>query len=195
MPAKRSAKVHKFHETAGDDQLPVFSILIEKEGEGMFGRIDVELLVQKAPKACEFFLQSCSGASNGEKKGAKRVSYRHNHFLRLTNVGLQVGDRSGIRTSSALDVENEIGRVSHGMGVISLCRSSSLLDESFFFCLTNDRAELESLDKRHAAFGRVVGGMDTLFAIHDDLLPYVKEGCVIEGSPYTISGIFPKTNT
>lgn len=194
MPAKKSTKVHRFHEGSGDDQLPVFSIWIEKDGQTQYGRIDVELLVNRAPKACEIFLQSCSSAVSGDKKGNKRVLVRQLRFVRLTNEGLQVGERPSSRSVPLAEIESEVGRVNHGLGVISLCRALTSFDESFFFCLTDDSAELDSLDRRHAAFGRVVDGLDTLLALRESLLPYVREGCILEGSPYTILEILPKTS-
>ncbi|KEG10047.1 cyclophilin [Trypanosoma grayi] len=193
MPAKRGTKVNKFREGSGDDHLPVFSVFVEKEGQGRFGRIDIELFLHRAPKACDIFLQSCAATLGGDKKGAKRVSCKQYRFVRLTNEGLQVGERSSSRTASVSELESEVGRIYHGVGIVSLCRSSTSFDESFFFCLTDDRVEVESLDKRHVAFGRVVEGLDILLALQDALLPYVKEGCIIEGGPYTISEILPKT--
>ncbi|ESL07488.1 cyclophilin [Trypanosoma rangeli SC58] len=195
MPSKRATRVQKFHEGSGDDHVPVFSFFIEKEGEGQYGRIDIEIFLNKAPKACELFLNSCPGAVNGDKKSNKQSLVRQHRFLRLTNEGLQVGERLVSRTLSFADIENEIGRIGHAIGVVSLCRSSTSWDDSFFFCLTDNRGELESLDKRHVAFGRVVSGLETLFSLRDALLPYLKEGCVIEGSPYIISEVLPKRTT
>ncbi|EAN92229.1 putative cyclophilin [Trypanosoma cruzi] len=195
MPSKRATRVQKLHEGTGDDNLPVFSIFIEKEGEGQYGRIDIEIFVNKVPKSCEIFLHSCPAALTGDKRVSKPSLVRQHRFLRLTNEGLQVGERPVSRLVSLSDIENEIGRVNHGIGVVSLCRSSNTFDESFFFCLTDNRTELESLDKRHTAFGRVVYGLELLFLLRDALIPYVKEGCVIEGSPYAISDILPKAAT
>nr|CCC92454.1 putative cyclophilin [Trypanosoma congolense IL3000] len=192
MPVKRSAKVHKFHEGTGDDQLPTVSMQVVNDGSEMYGIIEIELFMNRVPKACEFFLQSYALPVTGDRRNAKRSSCKACKFVRLTNEILQVGDRSGSRSVPICEVEMEIGRVSHAFGFVSLCRSSTSFDESFFFCLTNDRLELDSLDKRHIAFGRVVDGLDVIMNLTRALIPHVEEGCVIFGDPYTISEVVPK---
>ncbi|AAZ13455.1 cyclophilin, putative [Trypanosoma equiperdum] len=192
MPVKRSNKVHKFHEGTGDDNMPVVSMFVVKDGDEPFTRIDVELFVNKVPKACDLFLQTCAFPTVGDKRNAKRGSYKGCRFVRLTKEALQVADGSGPRAVPLSELEAEIGRVNHGVGIASLCRSSTSFDESFFFCLTDNRLELDSLDKRHVAFGRVTGGLDALMGLRDALVPYVQEGCVIVGSPYAVSEVVPK---
>ncbi|KAG8344570.1 putative Cyclophilin type peptidyl prolyl cis trans isomerase [Trypanosoma vivax] len=193
MPVKRTPKVHKFHEGSSDDQLPVVSMFIDKGGTGAYGRIDIELFVNRVPKACDIFLQGCAFAATGDKRNVKRGSCKSYRFVRLTNEGLQVGERSGSRGASLVEFDSEIGRVNHGIGVVSLCRSVSSFDESFFFCITDNRSELDSLDKRHVAFGRVIEGLNELLSLRDALLSYVQEGCLIGDNPYTISELVLKS--
>lgn len=191
MPSKKVTSKGKLHHLlSGEPHLQRCNLAIQREGEP-FGDIVVELSGLETPKACEIFSQNIS---NNEKNRGKQSTYKNCAMKRLTKIGLQTGETSpAAKAVNASDLDGEIGKVSHGFGVISLCRYSNSFDGSqFFFCLTDDPVEVEHLNKKHVAFGKVVGGLGVLQQLVQQLDPYIEEdGVISKSSPFIMSEVSP----
>eukprot|EP00796_Vickermania_ingenoplastis_P011307 gene11307-7839_t len=174
MPSKKVTSKGKLHHLlSGEPHLQRCTLVIQKGGE-FFGDIIVELCGLEAPKACEIFSQNIN---NNEKNRGKQSTYKNCTMKRLTKIGLQTGETNPpAKNVNSTDLDGEIGKVPHGYGMISLCRYSYSFDGSqFFFCLTEDPLELDHLNKKHVAFGKVVGGQMVLQNLVQELEAYIEE--------------------
>lgn len=192
MPSKKVASKAKLHHAPGEPHLQRCTFVIERAGE-LFGEIIVELCSYDCPKTCELFLQNISSS---EKNRGKQSTYKNCPIKRLTKIGLQSGETfPPAKSVNASELDSEVGKVSHALGVLSLCRYSNSFDGSqFFFCLTEDTVEIEHLNKRHVVFGKVVGGLAVLRQLVEELDPYIEEdGEINKSCPFFISEVVPTT--
>ena len=124
------------------------------------GDIKIKLFPEKAPKTVENFV---THSKNGYYNGLK--------FHRVINdFMIQGGDPNGDGTGgpgyairgefSSNGVENDL---SHVRGVLSMARSSSNDSAGSQFFIMH--ADSDSLDGNYAAFGMVLGGLDTVDVI------------------------------
>lgn len=193
MPAKKVALKAKLHHVSGESHPQRCSLLIQNAGS-VFGNIVVELCTSEVPKACEMFLQ---GMSNNEKNRGKQSTYKLCPLKRLTKIGLQTGETNPpAKTVSLSELENEIGKISHGYGVLSFCRYLNGFDGSqFFFCLSTDPIEIDHLNKKHVAFGKIVGGIDVLENLVTALEGYIEEDGIVDKScPFVLAEVSPTLN-
>lgn len=192
MPSKKvtskSGKLH--HILSGEPHLQRCVLLFQKEGE-LIGDMVVELFGADTPKTCEIFTQNIS---NNEKNRGKQSTYKNCPMKRLTKIGLQTGETNpSAKPINASDLDSEIGKIPHVYGVLSLCRFSNSFDGSqFFFCLTEDPIELEHLNRKHIAFGKIVGGTLGLEALVQELNGYIEEdGAISKTCPFLMSEVSP----
>lgn len=193
MPSKKVALKTKLHHALGELQSQRCTFVIEQAGN-LFGEIVVELCSSDCPKTCELFLQNISSS---EKNRGKQSTYKNCPIKRLTKIGLQSGETfPPAKGVNASDLDCEVGKISHALGVISLCRNSNSFDGSqFFFCLTEDPIEVEHLNKRHIVFGKIVTGIAVLQKLVEELNPYIEEdGEINKSCPFFISEVVPSAN-
>lgn len=193
MPSKKAPSKAKLHHTSGEPHLQRCTFVIERAGD-LFGEIIVELCSYDCPKTCELFLQNISSS---EKNRGKQSTYKNCPIKRLTKIGLQSGETfPPAKSVNASELDSEVGRVSHALGTLSICRYSNSFDGSqFFFCLTEDPVEIEHLNKRHAVFGKIVSGIAVLQNLVEGLDPYIEEdGEINKSSPFLICEVVPTAN-
>ncbi|KAJ2259689.1 cyclophilin peptidyl-prolyl cis-trans isomerase Cyp8, partial [Coemansia sp. RSA 451] len=119
------------------------------------GDINIELYCDKAPRTCYNFIKlATSGYYNGTK------------FHRsIKNFMLQGGDPTGTGSGGksywGTAFKDEFGKkLSHSeRGVLSMANRGPNTNTSQFFILYR---EAKHLDRKHAIFGRVVGGLPAL---------------------------------
>ena len=123
-----------------------------------YGDLNLELHSDQLPKTCENFVGLC-------KKGY----YNKGSFHRLIkNFMIQGGDPTGTGSGGqslwGKPFEDEFRQnlVHQGRGVVSMANSGKDSNKSQFFITFRS---CRHLDGKHAVFGRVVGGMDTLSAL------------------------------
>lgn len=120
-----------------------------------YGLLNLELHCEMVPKTCENFIKLCM-------KGY----YRDTKFHRLIrNFVIQGGDPTGTGTGGesawgdAFNDEIKPNLTHTGRGVLSMANSGPNTNKSQFFITFRSA---KHLDGKHAVFGRVVGGLDTL---------------------------------
>ncbi|KPA79198.1 cyclophilin 8 putative (CYP8) [Leptomonas pyrrhocoris] len=190
MPSKKAATKTKSHSSDAIDENFQNCLLRINNGTDVYGMLVVQLETGRVPKACELIAQNIPSSISSEKNKSKQGFYKNSRFIRLTKEGIQTGEVSPSPKSVPVsELESEIGRIPHGLGTVSLCRTSNVFDGSqFFVCLTSDAAELDHLNRKHVVFGRVIEGIDVLASLHDDMRPYVGEmGVVRAECPYVMA--------
>ncbi|CCW65967.1 unnamed protein product [Phytomonas sp. Hart1] len=153
-------------------------------GSELIGLLAIELSYIEAPKTCEMFTQYCTFQNTTEKAKNKQYLYKNCPIKRFTNTGIQTGEVTPQpKPVPIADLEAEIGRVPHHLGVLSLCRSANSFDGSqFFICLTDDVNEISYLNSSHIAFARIVEGFDVISKLKESILPYVGDDGVVDSS-------------
>ncbi|KAG5477784.1 hypothetical protein LSCM1_05083 [Leishmania martiniquensis] len=190
MPPRKAAaktKAHNAEETDIDNQNCLLRI---DKGTDVYGILVIELDSGRAPRACELVAQNIPGSNTTDKSRGKQGVYKNCRFLRVTKEGIQTGEVvPAAKPIPAAELESELGRVPHGYGSVSLCRSSTSFDGSqFFICLTTDTVELDHLSKKYVCFGRVVEGQGVLAALQRDLAEYTEDmGLVRKDCPYVMA--------
>ncbi|CCW62598.1 unnamed protein product [Phytomonas sp. EM1] len=166
-------------------------------GSELIGLLVIELCNVEAPKACELFTQYCTFHNTTEKTKNKQYLYKNSPIKRFTSTGIQTGEVTPPpKVVPITDLEAEIGRVPHQVGVLSLCRSVNSFDGSqFFICLTDDVNEISYLNSYHIVFARIVEGLDVLPRLKEAILPYVRDDGVVDSScPVCLSEISAQAN-
>ncbi|KPI83527.1 cyclophilin 8 putative (CYP8) [Leptomonas seymouri] len=190
MPVKKATTKAKSHSAEAIDVNFQNCLLRINNGTDVYGMLVVQLESGRVPKACELITQNIPSSSSNEKNKLKQGFYKNSRFTRLTKEGIQTGEVSPSPKSVPVsELENEIGRLPHGFGTVSLCRTSSAFDGSqFFICLTGDTVELDHLNRKHVVFGRVVEGLDALASLQEGMRPYVGPMGVISAEcPYVMA--------
>ncbi|XP_013411955.2 peptidyl-prolyl cis-trans isomerase-like 2 [Lingula anatina] len=122
------------------------------------GVLNLELHCEMVPKTCENFMKHCA---SGYYKGTT--------FHRsIRNFMIQGGDPTGTGKGGesvwggAFKDEFKPNLTHSGRGVLSMANSGPNTNKSQFFITFRS---CRHLDQKHAVFGRVVGGLDTLDAM------------------------------
>ncbi|EGP87255.1 uncharacterized protein MYCGRDRAFT_30791, partial [Zymoseptoria tritici IPO323] len=132
-------------------------------GEEPAGRLTIELFADKTPKTAENFRQLCTGEHNG-------LSYAKAPFHRVIDEfmvqGGDIASGDGTGTTSIydgeFDDENLDWREMDAAGLVCSANRGKNTNGSQFF-LTLEACP--HLNGKHAIFGRLVGGEDTLAKI------------------------------
>lgn len=140
----------------------------------VLGDIDVELFIKDSPITITNFLQYVDSGKFSDGS-FYRVVTMDNQPRDSVKIAVIQGGRQGNGTKGFAPIEHESTTetgVLHKNGTISMARSVVGTATSEFFICVGDQPELDFGGKRNvdgqgfAAFGRVVGGMDVVLAIH-----------------------------
>lgn len=194
MVRKRTSSKTRLHTTPCADHLPKRVVLSFRNDSEILSPVVAELCTADVPKMCECFLHNACTSNQNDKSKGKQSGYKNCAIKRVTTVGIQTGETTPAAKPVPLgDVESEIGRVGHGIGILSMCRSASCFDGSqFFICTTKDEDELEYLNKRHVAFAKIIEGLNVVISLKEQVLPFVKnDGVVDDSCPFFLSSVTP----
>ncbi len=128
-------------------------------------RLDIELEVDAAPRACRNFIELCATHTN--KQGV-RLSYKETAFHRFVRgFCIQGGDVNGRGGDSIYGgtFKDERGglKLGHSFGSISMANGGRDTNRSqFFICLSRDERN-PSIDGKHVVVGRVTNDDGLLF--------------------------------
>lgn len=135
------------------------------------GRVVIELFKDVAPMTCENFRALCTGEKGeGAETGAK-LHYQGSKFHNIVpNFLIQGGDfenndgtgGESIYGGAFDDEENQYNHIKPG--TVSMANTGKDGNRSQFFILTSKNPQ-HFLDKKHVVFGRVVKGMDVVYAM------------------------------
>ena len=135
----------------------------------MGGKVVVELFSDKVPRTCANFRALCSGELRGKDPA---LSYEGNVFHRIISGFMcQAGDTTagngtGGRSIYGNKFEDESAGLAmeHVVGTLSMANSGPNTNGSQFFLLLDAKPHLNG---KHCVFGKVVAGMDIVFALGD----------------------------
>ncbi|KAF3943740.1 hypothetical protein CMV_029730 [Castanea mollissima] len=143
-----------------------FDVDIEEQRQG---RIVIGLYGQVVPKTVENFRALCTGEKGKDAHG-KKLHYKGTPFHRIVSgFVIQGGDivhgdgRGFISIYGGGTFPDENFKIKHShAGVVSMVNSGPDSNGSQFFITT---VKASWLDGEHVVFGKVIQGMDTVFAI------------------------------
>lgn len=143
-----------------------FDIDIEEQRQG---RIVIGLYGQVVPKTVENFRALCTG-EKGKGVHGKKLHYKGTPFHRIVSgFVIQGGDivhgdgRGFVSIYGGGTFPDENFKIKHShAGVVSMVNSGPDSNGSQFFITT---VKASWLDGEHVVFGKVIQGMDTVFAI------------------------------
>ncbi|XP_030944831.1 peptidyl-prolyl cis-trans isomerase CYP21-1 isoform X1 [Quercus lobata] len=143
-----------------------FDVDIEEQRQG---RIMIGLYGQVVPKTVENFRALCTG-EKGEGAHGKKLHYKGTPFHRIVSgFVIQGGDivhgdgRGFVSIYGGGTFPDENFKIKHShAGVVSMVNSGPDSNGSQFFITT---VKASWLDGEHVVFGKVIQGMDTVFAI------------------------------
>lgn len=127
--------------------------------------ITIGLFGKDAPKTVDNFYTICT---KGVENQGKTISFNDSIFHRIIpNFMIQGGDITNFNGTGGVSIygarfEDEPFVVKHDVGVLSMANAGPNTNGSQFFITT---AATPWLDGRHVVFGRVLGDMQTVYAV------------------------------